>query len=171
MLNTWNAERRQFMKRKLLFVAYINEDFDAGLTYAAELARLMEKDLDMLVIKDSDAMAPFERMMTAITFAEENEHDTALEWLEGDDMFNLEEKIIWFREKCNELGIDFSIHSSRLNMLQAIDEFMNQMPGIDMVLLGPSVTDNGNITSSDLNRLVRNASRPIVKMNRQVAGR
>lgn len=159
------------MKRRLLFVAYINEDFDAGLTYAAELARLMDKDLAMLVIQDSDSTAPFERMMTAITFAEANEHDTALEWLGGDDMYNLEEKIIWFREKCNELGIEFSIHSSRLNMLQAIDEFMDQTPGIDMVLLGPSVTDNGNITDSDLNRLVRNAARPIVKMNRQAAER
>ena len=156
------------MKRMLLFVAYINDDFTAGLTYAAELAKLMEKGIAMLVIDNSTLMDKFEKIMSAVTFAESNEHDTALEMLSGENGPELEKKIEGSRKICNELGIPFSIHRSRQNMLKAIKEFMNEQNGVDMVLLGPSITENGNVTSSELNRLVRTASRPVVTMTRQV---
>jgi len=36
-----------------------------------------------------------------------------------------------------------------------------------MVLLSPSITDNGNVSARELNKLVRTASRPVVTMARQ----
>ena len=157
------------MKRVLLFVAYINDDFAAGLTYAAELAKLMEKGIAMLVIDNNTLMDKFEKIMTAVTFAEANEHDTALEMLSEENEPELELKIETSRKICDEMGIPFSIHRSQLNMLKAINEFMNQKKGVDMVLLGPSITENGNIKSSELKRLVKSASRPVVTMARQIS--
>lgn len=157
------------MKRMLLFVAYINDDFAAGLTYAAELARLMEKGIAMLAIDNSSFMDKFEKIMTAATFAEANEHDTALEMLSGENEPELEVKIEASKKICGEIGIPFSIHRSQLNILKAINEFMDQKKGVDMVLLGPSITENGNITSSELKRLVKSASKPVVTMARQVS--
>lgn len=159
------------MKRLVLFVAYVTDDFDAGLTYAAELARLMGKDMVMLVIDNSSRMDRFEKLMTDITFAESNEYHKAEEVIAVDDGDELEGKIKWFREKCSEIGIEFSIHKSQQNMMKAINEFMVLKKGIDMVLLGPSVTEDGNLTSSELNKLVRTASRPVVTMTRQASER
>ena len=81
----------------------------------------------------------------------------------------LEVKIETSRKICDEMGIPFSIHRSQLNMLKAINEFMNQKKGVDMVLLGPSITENGNIKSSELKGLVKSASRPVVTLARQVS--
>jgi hypothetical protein len=36
-----------------------------------------------------------------------------------------------------------------------------------MVLLSPTITENGNISSRELSRLVKTASRPIVTMAKQ----
>lgn len=155
------------MKRMLLFVAYINDDFDAGLTYAAELARLMGKGIAMLVIDNNSFIDTFEKIMTGSTFAEANEHVTALSVLSEDNRVELDQKIESSRQICSNLEIPFSVHTSQFNMLKAIDELMGRKKGIDMVLLGPSITENGNITSSELNKLVKTASRPVVTMTRQ----
>lgn len=157
-------------RRMLLFVAYINDDFDAGLTYAAELARLMGKGIAMLVIDNSSLTDRFEEIMAGSAFAEANEHDTAISMVSKDNRVELEQKIESSRKICTSLEIPFSVHASQLTILKAITELMEQKRGIDMVLLGPSITENGNITSSELNRLLKTASRPVVTMTRQGSG-
>lgn len=156
------------MKRILLFVACINEDFETSLTYIADLARSMEKNIAILILDRTKKMADrFEKIMAAITFAEANEHDMAAEMLERDDSSIAEAAVKSFENKFIERGVEFTIHSSQLDIADAISEFMNKTRGIDMVLLGPSITDSGTITSSTLKKLVKQASRPIVTMSRQ----
>lgn len=155
------------MKRILLFVACINEDFETSLTYIADLARSMEKNIAILILDRTKKMTNrFEKIMTAITFAEANEHDMATEMLERDDSSIAEAAVKSFENKFIERGVEFTIHSSQLDIADAISEVMNKTKGVEMVLLGPSVIDNGNITSSTLKKLVKKVSRPIVTMSR-----
>jgi hypothetical protein len=48
-----------------------------------------------------------------------------------------------------------------------IQVYLRQNAGIDKVVLSPSVTESEILTTRDLNRLLRTASRPIVTMTRQ----
>lgn len=156
-------KKRQRTKRTLLFIACINgdENFDAGLTYAADLAALMKKDMSMLIIDC------FQKIMMSVTYAEADEDGKALGTLNGENGNIVDQSVNQFMERCSELGINLTIHYSRLNVRDAVAGFMNKDAGVDMVLLGPSVIDNGNISSSELNKLVRTASRPIVTISRQ----
>jgi ribosomal protein L31E len=54
-----------------------------------------------------------------------------------------------------------------LDAISGIRKFLKEHTGIDKVVLSPAITEAGNVTSKDLNRLVRTASRPIVTMTRQ----
>jgi len=71
-------------------------------------------------------------------------------------------------EQCQNAGIITRVYKVGLDAMSAIKDFLKEKNTVDMVLLSPSITDNGNITSSDLQKLVRTASRPIVTMARQI---
>ena len=158
-------KKRQCKKRTILFIACINDDkdFDAGLTYAADLAALMKKDISMLIIDC------FEKFMMSATYAEANEDGKVPGTLNGESGNIVDESVKQFMKRCSELGINLTIHHSSLNVRNAVASFMNEEGGVDMVLLGPSVIDRGKISSSELNKLVRTASRPIVTISRQAS--
>ena len=48
--------------------------------------------------------------------------------------------------------------------IRATADFLKKNKGVDMVLLSPNITDNGTLTSRELNQLLRTASMPIVTM-------
>ena len=53
------------------------------------------------------------------------------------------------------------------SMMRRVGVCEERGSGIDKVVLSPVMTESGIVTSKDLNRLVRTASRPIVTMTRQ----
>lgn len=152
------------MRKQLLFVTYQNEDFDEGLSYAIDLARAMNKDLTILLTQQKSMLQKFEELMTAITFAEASEHDTAREILSG-TMYG---KLNTLMDKYQDTGVITRVYAVALDAISAIKDFLKQKNSVDMVLLSPCITSNGNIKSGDLQKLVRTASRPIVTMSRQV---
>lgn len=160
------------MKRNLLFVTYRDDDFGDGLTYALDLAKMMDRGIAILLLHKKRLSRKFEDLMSAITFAEVNEHETAREILKtseskdkGDEVQHILE------ERCNGSGISATIYTALSDTVSALKDFLKQNHNIEMVLLSPSITDNGNLTSKELNKLVRAASRPIVTIakNAQVA--
>lgn len=157
------------MRKQLLFVTYENEDLDEGLNYAIDLAQTMGKDIAILIAANKKTLREkFDDLMSAVTFAEANDHDVAREILSpGDKGAGLEEKVERLAEKCQRSGVNVNIHSVTAELFSAIKDFLREKTGIDMVLLSPSVTDNGNVSSRELNKLVRTASRPVVTMARQ----
>ncbi|MBI5057407.1 MAG: hypothetical protein HZB61_12405 [Nitrospirae bacterium] len=156
------------MRKQLLFVTYENEDFDEGLSYAVDLARAMKEDLTILMARKKSLARRLEDIMSAVTFAESGEHETARK-IFSDKMDAVSRvKLNQFLEQCQNEGIVTRVYTVALDAISAIKDFLKEKNTVDMVLLSPSVTDNGSITSSDLQKLVRTASRPIVTMARQI---
>jgi hypothetical protein len=158
-------------KRQLLFVTYRDENLEEGVSYAIELAKAMYEDITLLFVqKQSRLMTRFENLMTAVSFAEAGEHDTAKQFMtEGstDRQEVYERELDAVVKRCLNEGIQANVHSTNLDAISGIRKFIKEHSGIDKVVLSPAITEAGNVTSKDLSRLVRTASRPIVTMTRQ----
>jgi len=157
------------MRKNLLFVSYQDEDCDEGLSYAIDLAKMMNEDLAILLVNKKGLWQRFDNLMTAITFAEANEHDTAREILADDNAKDehSKEKSASLIERCNKSDVNVSVRVTETDVVSAVKGLLAQQAGIDMVLLSPSVTNNGNVSAKELNKLVKTASRPIVTMTKQ----
>jgi hypothetical protein len=103
--------------------------------------------------------------MTAVAFAEENEPATAQQIMKEGEANNALLNAI--EEKCKISGIAAAVHTAVKDTAASLKDFLKQNSSIDMVLLSPNITEDGNISSRELNKLVRTASRPIVTMARQ----
>ena len=158
-------------KRQLLFVTYRDENLEEGVSYAIELAKAMYEDITLLFVrKQSTFMHKLDNLMSAVTFAEAGEHDTAHQIL-SEDVQGMraayEKELDAITKKCLQEGIQVSVASMGLDAIAGIRQFLKEHAGIDKVVLSPAITEAGNVTSKDLSRLVRTSSRPIVTMTRQ----
>ncbi len=161
-------------EKQLLFVTYHDENMDEGLSYAIELAKTMNDSLEVLLIYKRKVMDKIEDVMTAITFAEADMPKTAREMISDDyrkKNEDYEKKTGLLKETCARSGIAVNISTSAADTVSAIKNILRQNTRVDMVLLSPSITNDGNVTSKMLNKLVKTASRPVVTMakNAQVA--
>lgn len=161
------------MKRnQLLFVTYHDENFEDGLSYALDLAKTMNNGIEILMIYKRKVLEKFGDMMTAITFAEAGEHQTAREMISEDyknQNEDYEKKLATIKEKCTRSGIAVDFSTAATDAISAIKNILRQNAKIDMVLLSPSVTNDGNVNAKVLNKLVKTASRPIVTMAKQAS--
>ncbi len=67
-------------KRQLLFVTYRDENIEEGGMYAIELAKAMYEDITLLLVEKKDSLInKLGNLMTAASFAESGEHETARE--------------------------------------------------------------------------------------------
>ncbi|MDA8434226.1 MAG: hypothetical protein M0Z60_14875 [Nitrospiraceae bacterium] len=158
------------MRKQLLFVTYESEDMDEGLNYAIDLAKTMDKDISILIANNKKSLRErFDDLMTAVAFAEANEHDSARQAMARGESVgeSAEKKAGLLAEKCRESGVGVNVHEAAVDLFPAIKDFLGKKSGIDMVILSPSITDNGNVSARELNKLVRTASRPVVTMARQ----
>lgn len=158
-------------KRQLLFVTYRDENIEEGVSYAIELAKAMYEDITFLLVwKQTNIMEKLGDLMTAVTFAEADEHETARRIMAGgsDDAEKRHEMIMaGLVEKCRAEGVQVNIEETDQDPVSGIRTFLKGHAGIDKVVLSPAVTGNGNVSARDLSRLVRTASRPIVTMTKQ----
>ena len=161
------------MKRnQLLFVTYHDENFEDGLSYALDLAKTMNNGIEILMIYKRKVLEKFDDMMTAITFAEAGEHQTAKEMISEDyknQNEDYEKKLSTIKEKCTRSGVAVDFSTAAMDTISAIKNILRQNTRIDMVLLSPSVTNDGNVNSKVLNKLVKTASRPVVTMAKQAS--
>ena len=54
------------MKRNILFVTDQSDDTDGGLSYAFDLARMMDKGISVLLLRKEHLMSRFETLMTVL---------------------------------------------------------------------------------------------------------
>lgn len=153
-------------ERQLLFVTYYGKDFDEGLPYAIYLTKILKKGMTILLIYKKKMIERFENLMGAITFAEANEHETARQILAESKA--QDKKIDSLLRKCGTAGIDTDVSAEKTDAIAAIKKFIRQKANIDMVLLNPNITDNGNINEKALDRLVSSASIPIVTIEKEI---
>jgi hypothetical protein len=148
-------------KRQLLFVTYRDENLEEGVSYAIELAKAMYEDITLLLVqKKINLMDKLGNLMTAVSFAEADEHETAREIMASGpkaDHERYEKVIVGLREKCRKEGIAVSVQDTDLDVVSGIRTFLKNHGGIDKVVLSPAVTGSDTVSAKDLNRLVRTA--------------
>ncbi len=158
-------------KRQLLFVTHRDDNLTEGVAYAIELAKAMDEDIILLFVqKRSNLNSKLENLMTAVTFAEAGEHDTARQVATEDSRCADEvcdNEVNDIVKKCHQEGIHVSVHTSALDAIAGIRFILKEYWGIDKVVLSPAITAAGNLSAKEMSRLVRTASRPIVTMTRQ----
>jgi len=167
-----DVKETKMKRNQLLFVTYHDENFEDGLSYALDLAKTMNDGIEILMIYKRKVLEKFDDMMTAITFAEAGEHQTAREMISEDykkKNEDYEKKLATIKEKCSKSGIAVDFSTAAMDAISAIKNILRQNSKIDMVLLSPSVTNDGNVNSKVLNKLVKTASRPVVTMAKQTS--
>lgn len=152
------------MKKKLLFTTYRDQSLDQGFSYAIELAKTMDKDLAILLVK-KNGISPFDNLMSAMTFAQAGEHEAAREFISPADKEKVDEKLSSIAEKCSGAGIELVTYDSQKEALPAIEDFLRQRDGIEMVLLAPNITRNGSVSDRKLKKLLSLSPRPVVKIS------
>jgi hypothetical protein len=155
------------MKRNILFVTDQGDDTDGGLSYAFDLARMMDKGIAVLLLRKSRLMNRFETMMSAVTFAEAGEHDTAREIMaEGAGKAAAPANGLprTIEEACAGSGLPTQISSGTGDMVTAVGSYLKTNRNVEMVLLSPSITEEG--VTRDFKRLLSTVSRPIVTLAR-----
>jgi hypothetical protein len=158
------------MKKKLLFATYY-ENPDEGLSYVLDLAKALKEDLTVFLFrKKAEMTTKLDDLMSAVVFAEADEHETARQMVtetrnEAND--NKDKNISLIVGKCRESGINADVQSFEADVVPSLEKYFKRKNGVDMILLSPSITDNGNITTRELQKLLNSVSRPIVTMARQ----
>jgi len=161
------------MKKKLLFVTYLDEHPDEGLSYVIELAKVMNEDLMIFLLRKRKLSRKVDEFMTAVTYAEANEHETAVQAIAKERKRvdgNSDHKLSLFFGKCRESGIRVDVYSSKADAVATIEDYFRSRNGIDIVLLGPNITDHGNLSQRRLKRLSDIVARPIVTIARHTSG-
>ncbi|MEJ2683973.1 MAG: hypothetical protein P8Z71_06210 [Candidatus Sulfobium sp.] len=158
-------------EKQLLFVTYHYEDFAGGLSYAVDLAKTMGNSIGILIIYKRRMTGEREdNRMAASTSAAPGGDSTAMQLIRQDCRQrgeDFEKKLSLIRDTCRKAGVSVDVRAASTEVISAIKDALGQNAGIDMVLLGPGITNDGSINSKTLNRLVKTASRPIVTMAKQ----
>jgi hypothetical protein len=158
------------MRRDLLFVTFMNEHYEEGLSYAIDLARTLGNGLSVLLVREKrkNLAEKFSDIMSAAAFAEAGEHDAARELILSRELDLMKEITATFETKCGAAGVKLNLTTSELDAVQAVKAYIKDHPPVDMVLLSPPATQDGSVSAKELNTLVKTAGRPVVTINRQV---
>lgn len=155
------------MKEKLLFVTKGGDNFEEGFPYVIELSRTMNAGIVVLVIFDRQLSSVFDDVMAAAAFAEAGEIKTAKEILlehEREIKDIAAKKFGELTEKYKEISGDLFCHAAIGDIQHAIKDFLKDRPNIDMILLSPTLSGNEKIF--DINKLLKNITKPIVTISR-----
>ena len=158
------------MKRNILFVTDRFDDTDGGLSYALDLARMMDKGIAVLLLRKDRIMGRFEQLMSAVTFAEAGEHATAVEILNENAEAPTGAEPAQPRtieEACAGSGLPTQISRCAGDMVTAVGSYLKSNRNVEMILLSPSITEEGVVSTRDFKRLLSTVARPIVTLTRQ----
>ena len=149
------------MKKNILFITDRGDDRDGGLAYALDLARMMDKGISILLVQKARLKEKFENLMSAVTFAEAGEPETARGFLGSPGDEAAQELTRQFRES----GLTGAVHSTTDTSVRGLEDYVKTNRHIDLILLAPSIVERGMIPAKDFRKLLRAVSRPIVTIN------
>ena len=155
--------------KEILYVAHGGDDLNDGLSYAMYLAKTMGTDLQVMVINSRTASERFDDAMTAVTFAEHGERESAIEALDGGVPTPVDETAAQYatvRDRCRAEGITVRILTGPANTVSAVSQVVSPKSRFEMVLLSPGLTKRRSVRNSLLDVLPR----PVVTMMADHAG-
>lgn len=159
------------MAREILFVTLPDKGFTEGFSYVLDLAKILSKDIHVLVVRKTQKISEyFESIMTAITSAQAGKQDTTRRSARGKDIpekGNGQVKAIV--KELKDAHVSVNVETTQGDVVSAVKDCLKNDTRVDMVILSPDLTGNSVISPSELHRLVRTASRPIVTMARNHA--
>jgi hypothetical protein len=151
------------MKKQILFVTNQNDDIEDAFSYSVDLAKAMDEVITVLIVSRKKLLDKFNDVMAAVAFAEADNHKTARDILaEG----NVRNSVGDCLKRFKDAGVSIKVLKSTKSALPAVTDLLKQDINVDMVLLSPGITSNGEVTAKELQRLVKTASRRIVTMAR-----
>ena len=155
------------MKEKLLFVTKGGDNFEDGFSYVLELAKTLNAGVAILMVYERRMAGVYEDIMAAAAFAEAGEAKTAIEILQAQEKETREAAEIKFKElteKYKEISRDMFYQTAIGDIQHAIKDFLSNRSDIDMVLISPNLAGNKKIF--DINKLLKNITKPIVTISR-----
>ncbi|MHB1390393.1 MAG: hypothetical protein ACYCXF_04040 [Thermoleophilia bacterium] len=152
-------------KQEILYVAYQDEPYEEGISYAMYLASMLGESLRVVLLSSSGIGRKFNNLMSAVAFAESNEPDVAREIMAGDgDTQNAAAIQNQLMHRFEARGIEANVHIGFEATLKVIMNFLRQKR-VDLVLLSPTVTTSRSL----LNKLIKLSPRPVITMARGAA--
>ena len=152
----------------ILFATKAGAKSMEGFPYALELARSLRTGLGMLIIRASRLSGALEEAMMAATFAEAGDIATAREILQSEEL-EIEAahgvQLASAKRQCRETGIDFAAYAAAGDDVEAIRDTLKLRPGIEMVLLSPSL--GAPRSGGYLKRILSRITKPVVAISQQ----
>ena len=153
------------MKKQILLVTNQNDDIEDALSYSVDLAKAMDEVITVLIVAKKKLLDKFNDVIAAVAFAEADDHKTARDILAKGNAKNSVED---FLKKFKDAGVSIKVLKSKKDAVPAVTDLLKQKNNVDMVLLSPGITSKGEVTTRELHRLIRTASRPVVTLARNV---
>jgi hypothetical protein len=159
------------MKKKMLFVTYLDEHPEAGFSYVLELAKVLNEDLMIFLLREkrlsgnSDESAGADALTATAGVGTEGQTITA----DSQNSTETEKKLAGLVYKCKKSGIKVDLYSLRSDVVSSIEDYFRHKNGIDIVLLGPNITEHSHISQRTLKKLSDTVARPIVTMAKQTS--
>ncbi len=153
------------MKEKILFVTKGGENCDEGFSYALELAKALNSGIALLMVYPRQMLISFEDVMSAAAFAEAGDFNNVKKLMDSQERDLMEtdnRKIGEMSEKAREIAVGLMHRVASGDTTAAIKDYLKNSPGVDMVLLSPTLAGNKKIL--DLKKLMKNISKPIVNI-------
>jgi hypothetical protein len=152
----------------ILFATKAGTESLDGFSYALELARSLRAALGILIIRQSSLSGVIEEALMAAAFAEAGEIATAREILQSEEL-EIEAshgvQLASAKRQCREAGIDFAAYAAAGDDVEAIRDTLKLRPGIDMVLLSPSL--GAPRSGGYLKRILARITKPVVAISQQ----
>ena len=157
------------MMQKLLFVTRGGENYKEGLSYALYLAKTLNSSIAILIVHNRNLLESCEDAMAAAAFAEAGEFKTAKEILkeQAEELRSLSIKnIMGIAAEKGATSVDLTCDTAMGDTVSAVKNFLKDAPNINMVLLSPSLSNRKK--GKELKKLIKNISKPIVAISRQL---
>ncbi len=150
--------------QELLYVAYKDEHYEHGISYAIYLAKLLSKPLRILLLSSHGSGSRFEKALTSIAsvspFPDAYAEAAAALHEKNSRQASVPVESLLI-EKCNHHGIAATVHAELEATASTIMCFLRKMK-VDMVLLSPMVTESRTIRK----RMLKHSPHPVVTMAR-----
>jgi hypothetical protein len=159
------------MKKKMLFVTYLDEHPEEGFSYVIELAKVMNEDLMVFLLRKKCHSRKRNELEKADVLPEgmEVSSEKQIITIVSQETQENEKKLAGLVYKCKKSGIKVDFYAFSSDVVSAIEEYFRHKNGIDIVLLGPNISEHSHITQQTLKKLTNTVARPIITMEKQTS--